>query len=89
MELLLTSDEYNAVDSIRGYDQDVHYAVILATEVSEDQWKIKADADLFRRLHNSIAEDINAGNHDADDEQALESVYKKLRKLIKSEFTIN
>ena len=35
MELLLTCEEYIAVDSIRGHEQDVHYAVILAKEIDE------------------------------------------------------
>jgi hypothetical protein len=88
MELLLTYDEYNAVDSIRGHEQDVHYAVMLAKGVAEDQWKIDGNADLFRKLHNTIAEDINAKVHDTYDVKALEAVYKKLRQLLKSEFMI-
>lgn len=88
MELLLTYEEYNAVDSIQGHEQDVHYAVMLANETGDDRWKIEGKADVFRKLHNTVAEDINAGIHDADDAQALESVYKKLRQQLKSEFTI-
>lgn len=88
MELLLTSEEYNVVDSIRGQEQDVHYAIILAKEINDDRWKIDGNTDLFRNLQNTIAEEINTGFYDADDEQTLESVYKKLRQLLKSGFTI-